>query len=197
MPDDSNDVTRVLQAVRRGDEAAVQRLVTLLYDELRELAQRAMAAERADHTLEPTALVHEAYLRLVRGDDAQAFENRAHFFAAAATAIRRVLVEHARRRLRLKRGGDRARVQLDDVLDVDAATPVRDERVVALDDALEKLASFDRVKARLVELRYFAGMSVSEAALALGVSESTIAREWRVARAWLQGELQAPPAHGS
>lgn len=197
MADGSTDVTQVLQRVRRGDEHAVEQLVELLYDELRALAQHAMAAERADHTLEPTALVHEAYLRLVKGDDAKAFENRAHFFAAAATAIRRVLVEHARRRLRLKRGGDRARLEFADVVEGGAPTPVRDERVVALDAALEKLSSFDAAKARLVELRYFAGMSVPEAALALGVSESTIAREWRVARAWLQGELQDPRAHGS
>ncbi len=183
------DVTLLLSRVRNGEDGARERLLELVYGELRRIARSAMASERSDHTLEPTALAHEAYLRLAHGaDEALAFENRAHFFAAAAQAIRRLLVEHARARTRLKRGGARNRIDLDSRVDV-AAEPGTDERVLAVDDALERLARFDSGKARLVELRFFAGMSVDEVALALGVSPSTVAREWRVTRAWLFSEL--------
>jgi len=181
-----SDITRILEEARRGDPGSVERLTERLYGELRRLAQREMRAERADHTLEPTALVHELYLRLLAGEDAPGFENRAQFFAAAATAIRRLLVEHARARARQKRAGGRKRVELDESL---AATGGGDERLLEIEDVLERLAAFDPQKARLVELRFFAGLSVEEAARALGVSESTVAREWRLARAWLQGQL--------
>ena len=152
----------------------------LAYNELKALARREMSRERVCHTLQPTALVHEAYMRLI-GDGVE-FESRGHFFAAAAAAIRRVLVEHARRRSRLKRGGDRDRMEL---LHDEVAEPLRDSRILALDEALTTLSGFDPEKARLVELRFFAGMSVRDVATTLGVSESTVARDWRLARAWL------------
>ena len=179
------DITQLLADVERGAEGSAQRLAVLLYDELRIMARREMAGERQDHTLQPTALVHEAYLRLV-GDADTSFDSRAHFFSAAANAIRRVLVEHARRRGRLKRGGDRVRIDLDSLQPVDEQ---RDERVLVLDEALKRLEELDPDKARLVELRFFAGMSVEEAARALKVSESTAFRNWRLVRAWLQSAL--------
>ncbi|MFG0316842.1 MAG: sigma-70 family RNA polymerase sigma factor [Planctomycetota bacterium JB042] len=188
-----NELTRILENAERGDEGASERLAALVYDELREMARREMRGERRDHTLQPTALVNEAYLRLL-GDEGTSFENRAHFFGAAASAIRRVLVEHARRRSRLKRGGGRERIDLDEALD--AADPIRDDRLLALDEAMERLASFDEAKARLVELRFFAGMTVPEIARARRVSESTVAREWRLARSWLQGALDEEPPDG-
>ena len=182
-----SDITRLLADARGGDAQALGRVTDRLYLELAQLARREMQGERADHTLEPTALVHELWLRLL-AEDAPAFENRAHFFASAAVAIRRLLIEHARARSRQKRGGGRERVELDE----QAAPPPaadRDERLLALHEALERLASFDAQKARLVELRFFAGCSVEEVAQVLGVSESTVAREWRLARAWLQDQL--------
>lgn len=180
-----DDVTRILDSAGQGDPADARRLAALLYDELRVLAHRAMANERPDHTLEPTALVHEAYLRLMTGQ-AASFENRAHFFGAAATAIRRVLVEHARSRGRAKRGGGRLRTELDAV---DVASQMPEEDVLSLDDALRRLASFAPAQARLVELRFFAGMTIPEAAVLLSRSETSVQRDWRVARAWLKGEL--------
>lgn len=185
-----SDITRLLADARGGDAEALRRVTDRLYTELGELARREMRGERADHTLEPTALVHELYLRLL-AEDAPSFENRAHFFASAAVAIRRLLIEHARARSRHKRGGarDREHVKLDE-----QAAPVGDERLLALHEALERLAEFDPSKARLVELRFFAGCTVQEAAQVLGVSESTVAREWRLARAWLQAQLgELPP----
>ena len=162
------------------DPIEPEELAMLAYNELKELARREMGRERVNHTLQPTALVHEAYLRLI-GEGVQ-FETRGHFFAAAASAIRRVLVEHARRRARLKRGGDRNRLEM---VHEEMAEPVRDDRILALDEALNGLAAFDPDKARLVELRFFAGMTVADVAEVLGVSESTVARDWRLARAWL------------
>ena len=186
------DITQLLAEVERGAEGSAQRLAALLYDELRVMARREMAAERPDHTLQPTARVHEAYLRLV-GDAGASFDSRAHFFSAAANAIRRVLVEHARRRGRLKRGGDRIRIDFDNLQPMEEE---RDERVLALDEALQQLEELDPDKARLVELRFFAGMSVEEAAQALKISESTAARNWRMVRAWLQGALTEPEPDG-
>lgn len=189
-----SDITRILEEARRGEPGSVERLTDRLYDELRQLARREMRAERADHTLEPTALVHELYLRLLSGEDAPTFENRAHFFAAAAHAIRRLLVEHARSRSRLKRGGDKKRQQMDE-----QALPFPEEndgRVLALEAALERLAGFDPQRARIVELRFFAGCTSEEAAAALGISESTVAREWRLARAWLHGQLEGQSLDG-
>jgi len=190
-----SDITRILEEARRGEPGAVERLTERLYGELQRLAHSEMRGERASHTLEATALVHELYLRMLAGEEAPAFENRAHFFGAAATAIRRLLVEHARARGRAKRSDGRRRVELDDST---ATTPEvdRDGRLLALEAALEKLAALDEQKARIVELRFFAGCSVEEVARALGVSESTIAREWRFARAWLQDQLEGLAVDG-
>jgi len=153
------------------------------------MARREMAKERGDHTLQPTALVHEAYLRLVPGQD-EGYENRAHFFGAAASALRRVLVDHARKRARSKRGGDRLRVSLDTA---EPMVPLADEELLELDDALSALADFAPLPARIVELRFFAGMTVEEAAHTLGTSASSVQRSWRVARAWLRGQLSDGP----
>ena len=179
------DLTRVLEESRAGRSGAAEELAALLYDELRALARQELAGERPGHTLQPTALVHEAYLRLVGGEGGP-FENRAHFFGAAATAIRRVLVDHARRRGREKRGGGVAPLSLDKV---NPAQPISDAELLGLDEALARLSEFDPTKARVVELRFFAGMTVEELARALGLSESTVRRHWRTARAWLRGEL--------
>ena len=184
------DLHRILRSAQDGDPTAARQLSALLYDELHELARREMAAERRDHTLQPTALVNEAWLRLA-ADGEGAFADRDSFFAAAAVTIRRVLVDHARKRARDKRGGGLVRVPLDDV---DVAEPIADEDLLSLDDALARLAAFDPMKARLVELRFFAGLSVVQLAKALGASESTVRREWRLARAWLRAHLD--PSHG-
>ena len=184
------DLTRILSEAQEGRAASAQELAAVLYGELREIARREMADERAGHTLQPTALVHEAYLRLV-GEGSGSFENREHFFAAAATAIRRVLVDHARKRAREKRGGNLARVPIDDV---DPVAPIPVSELLSLDEALDRLAAFDPTKGRIVELRFFAGLSIEELARVLGASESTIRREWRAARAWLRSELDG--SHG-
>jgi RNA polymerase sigma factor (TIGR02999 family) len=174
------DVTRLLDAAAAGDRRAAAELLPLVYDELRALAAVRMAAEAADQTLQPTALVHEAYLRLV-GD--QRFDHRGHFFAAAAEAMRRILVDAARRKRTPKHGGDHRRVELPDV----AAEPeAADERLLALDAALTRLAAEDPVAARVVELRHFAGLSIEDAAVALGISRATAYRHWTYARAWLK-----------
>ena len=180
-----NDIHRMLRSMQMGDAGASEELAAVLYAELRELAQREMARERRDHTLQATALVHEAYLRLF-GDENTGFADRESFFAAAANAIRRVLVDHARKRAREKRGGGVVRVPLDGL---DVAEPLADEELLALDDALARLKEFDPTKARIVELRFFAGLSIEELVKALGASESTIRREWRMARAWLRAEM--------
>jgi RNA polymerase sigma factor (TIGR02999 family) len=179
------DLDRILRAAQEGDPAAASELAALLYDELHALARREMAGERVGHTLQPTALVNEAYLRLA-GDGGARFADREAFFAAAANTIRRVLVDHARKRERQKRGGGLVRVPLEGL---DAAEPLADEELLALDDALARLKEFDPTKARIVELRFFGGLSVAELCKAVGASESTIRREWRVARAWLRTQL--------
>ena len=179
-------VTILLDRAQRGDRTATDELFPLVYDELRGLAAHSLEGERVGHTLQATALVNEAYMRLVGPTDA-GWQSRAHFFGAAGRAIRRILTDHARARGRLKRGGPHAaRVPLDDALVVGADT-VPD--MVALDEALERLAALDPQKARVVELRFFAGLSVEETARALGVSESTVARDWRFARVWLHKEV--------
>lgn len=175
----------MLDRITTGDRNAINDLMPLVYDELRSLAGRYLWAERSGHTLQATALVHEAYLRLVNDAD-RTWENRAHFFATAATAIRRILIESARRRGRLKRGGDARRVPLDD----DAIAIEDDERLLALDESLNRLAEIDPRKARVVELRFFAGLMVDEAAAVLGVSSITVARDWRMARAWIRSQLE-------
>ena len=183
------DVTRLLDAAAAGDLQAAADLLPLVYDELRKLAAARLAAETPCPTLQATALVHEAYLRLV-GNDGQGsspqWEGRGHFFAAAATAMRRILVERARKRSRAKHGGGRQRHDLHPDL---VAAPESDEELLALDAALAKLAERDPVKARLVDLRYFAGMTGDQAAQALGISASTADRHWAYARAWLRREV--------
>lgn len=179
------DLNRILRSAQEGDAEAAKELAALLYDELREIARREMASERSDHTLQPTALVNEAYMRLVAEKDG-AFADRESFFAAAATAIRRVLVDHARKRSREKRGGGYVHVPLEGI---DIAEPLEDEELLTLDEALARLALIDPTKARIVELRFFAGLSMQELEKVIGASESTIRREWRMARAWLRAEM--------
>jgi RNA polymerase sigma factor (TIGR02999 family) len=178
-------VTRLLEAAAAGDHRAAADLLPVVYDELRKLAAVRMAREAPGHTLDATSLVHEAYLRLV-GD--QHFDSRGHFFAAAAEAMRRILVEIARRQKTAKRGADRLR----DNLDPDRiAAPVPDDELLALDEALEKLAAKDPLKAELVKLRYFAGLTADEAAAALGISPSAADRHWFYARAWLKRAIES------
>jgi RNA polymerase sigma factor (TIGR02999 family) len=178
-----SEVTRILSESEPGEPRAAERLLPLVYDELRKLAAARLANERADHTLDVTALVHEAYLRLV-GD--QHFEGRAHFFAAAAEAMRRVLVDHSRNRARAKRGGGTHRIDLDRLTDPARAT---DEDLLALDDALDRLARRYPQAAEVVKLRFFAGMTLDEAAEALRLSLRTANRQWSFARAWLAADL--------
>jgi RNA polymerase sigma factor (TIGR02999 family) len=177
------DVTRILSAIELGDPHAPEQLLPLVYEELRRLATLQMAREKPGQTLDATALVHEAYLRLV-GD--QHFDNRGHFFAAAAEAMRRILVENARRRMRKKRGGERARVDLDAAA---PGAPALDDDLLDLDDALTRLAETDPAAAELVKLRYFAGLSIPQAAEALGIGARSADRLWAYARAWLRDAL--------
>ncbi len=192
------DVTSVLNAAERGDAQAAERLLNVLYDELRQLARSRMAREAhggAGMTLEATALVHEAYLRVIGtgqpGRTPQAWQNRGHFFGAAALAMRRILVERARYRKRLRHGGGKARVDIDDVplADEGYADDATRTDLLALDEALAKLEEMDPRKAKVVTLRYFAGLSVEETAAALDVSPSTVKNEWAFARAWLHREM--------
>ena len=180
---DRGGVTELLGRVRGGDRAATDELFPLVYDELRRLAAEAMGHERSSHTLQATALVHEAYLRLV--GPGVGWESRGHFFGAAAQAIRRILVDHARARQSLKRGGDWERVGLD-AHAMEGASAVD---LLAMDEALGALAAIDARMARLVELRFFAGLTVDQSAEALGISPATAAREWQFARAWLHAQL--------
>jgi RNA polymerase sigma-70 factor, ECF subfamily len=184
-PGDRPEVTALLRRASAGDDAARSELFDVLYGELRKLAEAAMRRERPDHTLQPTALVHETYVRLA--DDGRGFENRSHFFGVAASAMRRVLVDHARSRRAQKRGGGTAFVEVDD-LDNLAGTPAGVD-LVALDDALSRLSSLDPRQGRVVELRFFAGMSVEETAAILDLSPRTVKREWQIARAWLRREF--------
>jgi RNA polymerase sigma factor (TIGR02999 family) len=177
-----NEVTRILSAVEQGDPSAAEQLLPLVYDELRKLAAARLADEKPGQTLQATALVHEAYLRLVGGSQSQDWNGRGHFFAAAAESMRRILVEHARKRSRLKRGGDRQRLDLDAL---NLSVPEATDELLALNDALEELEQMDAEKAELVKLRFFAGLTVSEAAQSLGISSSTADRHWTFARAWL------------
>jgi RNA polymerase sigma factor (TIGR02999 family) len=181
-----SDVTRLLDAAVAGDRRAAADLLPLVYAELKKLAASRLAGERVGHTLQPTALVHEAYLRLVGPADAARWDGRGHFFAAAAEAMRRILVEDARRKGRGKRGGDRSRVDLQ-LISLGADGP--DADVLALTEALDRLAGEDPRKAALVQLRFFAGLSLEEAAAALGVSRATASRDWTYARAWLFDRL--------
>jgi RNA polymerase sigma factor (TIGR02999 family) len=180
-----NDVTRILRAIEQGDPHAAEQLWPLVYEELRKLAAAHMARETPGQTLDPTALVHEVYLRLA-GDQDQAFATRQHFFAAAAQAMRRILVENARRKGRDKHGGGRRREPAD-LEALRARAP--DEELLALDEALEQLAAHDPLKAKLVELHFFGGLTLAQAAECLGISLSTADRAWRYARAWLNSAM--------
>ena len=181
------DITQLLNAIDRGEPHAAEQLLPLVYDALRRLAARRLAQERPGQTLDATALVHEAYLRLA-GSERRPWDSRGHFFAAAAEAMRRILVENARRKRRAKHGGGQQRVPLDGVVAA-AGTPSDD--LLALDEALSRLAAADPVKARLVELRFFAGLSVADAARCLGISRATADRYWAFARAWLYEQVTA------
>ena len=186
------DVTRILSAIEQGDPSATAHLLPLVYAELRKLAGVKLAQEKPGQTLQPTALVHEAYLRLVGADKDQHWNSRGHFFAAAAEAMRRLLVENARRKGRLKRGGDRQR---RDVHFQEPALESPDTDILAVDEALSQLAAAHPEKAELVKLRYFAGLTLAEAASGLGCSTATADRSWRFARAWLARRLRqgTPP----
>ena len=184
---DASNVTQILNAIQRGDLRATDELLPIVYEELRRLAAQKLSQEKPGQTLQATALVHEAYIRLV-GSQEPGWENRRHFFAAAAEAMRRILVERARAKMAVKRGGQRHRVDLDDI---DLAVDGSPEDCIALDEALDKLYARDRQKAELVKLRCFTGLSNEQAAEALGISARTAVRYWRYARAWLLRELDA------
>jgi RNA polymerase sigma factor (TIGR02999 family) len=179
------DVTQILSRIEAGDASATDELLPLVYGELRRLAAQQLAKERPGQTLQATALVHEAYIRMVGSGQSDKWHGRGQFFAAAAESMRRILVDHARRKQSQKRGGGWQRVELDAV-----SAPERDRDLLALDDALEKLAAQDPVKAKLVELRYFAGLTGDEAAEVLGISPTTADRHWAYARAWLKAEIR-------
>jgi RNA polymerase sigma factor (TIGR02999 family) len=185
MPGDT-DITRALAELAKGGREGLDHLLPVVYDELYRLARRQLRDERADHTLGATALVHEAYIKL-SGLDRMHWQNRAHFMAVAAQAMRRVLVNHATARGAQKRGGKLERVALDDVI---VLTAERAEELIALDDALNRLAERDPRQARVIECRFFAGMSIEETAEALGVAPVTVKRDWTLARAWLHRELE-------
>ena len=181
-----SDVTRILKAIELGNSGAADELLPLVYEELRKLAAARLSQEKPGQTIQPTVLVHEAYLRLVDGSEPQQWNGRGHFFAAAAEAMRRILIENARRKRSQRHGGGLRRV------DFDAANPgteERDDELLALDEALERLERRWPEKAQLVKLRYFAGMTVPEAAQAMGISVATAERHWTFARAWLHAQL--------
>jgi RNA polymerase sigma factor (TIGR02999 family) len=185
-----NEVTRILSAIEQGDPRAAEQLLPLVYDELRKLAAQKLAQEQPGQTLQATALVHEAYVRLVGGAEETGrepcWDSRGHFVAAAAEAMRRILIDRARQKHAAKRGGTHRRLDIDAR---DLATTATPDQLLALDEALAKLARSDPAAARLVELRYFAGLTVDEAGKALGISTATAYRHWNYARAWLHGEL--------
>ncbi len=182
-----NEVTQILNAIERGDRQATGQLLPLIYDELRRLAAQKLAHEPSGQTLQATALVHEAYVRLVSDGDAQRWDNRGHFFAAAAEAMRRILIENARRKLRLKHGGEFERVELPDDI---VATNDRPERLIELDAALTKLAAEDATAAEVVKLHFFAGQSLEDVAKLLGMSRATAYRQWSYARSWLKCAIE-------
>ncbi len=184
------DLTRFLDAIQQGDPSAADQLLPLVYEELRKLAAQRMKAESPDHTLQPTALVHEAYLRLVGNADSH-WQSRGHFFAAAAVAMRRILIDHARAKRADKRSGDRQRVPLQAIESMSIAAP---DDLLLLDETLLALATHDPLSAKLVELRYFAGLSVEQAAEVLGISTATAFRHWSFARAWVHSQISRSQA---
>lgn len=191
-----SEVTQILSRIEQGDAAAADQLLPLVYDELRKLAQAKLATEKPGQTLQATALVHEAYVRLVSDDSSPHWNSRGHFFGAAAEAMRRILVENARSKARLKRGAGRGRVDLDAIDVAFLASPnqlLEPDQLLEIDEALERLKEEDPVVFDLVRLRYFAGLSMDQAADALGVSAATAYRYWRYARAWLHAELLGTP----
>jgi RNA polymerase sigma factor (TIGR02999 family) len=182
-----NEVSRILSALEQGDPHAAGQLLPLVYEELRKLAAQRLAQEKPGHTLQATALVHEAYLRLVGSEQGQAWNGRGHFFGAAAEAMRRILVERARRKGRLRHGGGRHRV---DLLDAEVAAPTDDEQLLLLDEALVRLAVARPQAAELVKLRFFVGLTLEQIAPILGLSERTCRRLWVFARAWLRRDIE-------
>ncbi len=190
MSAESNSVTRLLQDLGTGQAGAWEKLLPVVYEELKKLAGAQLRRERSGHTMQPTALVHEVYLRLA-GQQTPSWESRAHFYGAAAAVMRRVLVDHARHRKAAKRGGGSAQEDASDVEDALVAFEERSTDLLTLDDALTRLAALDAEQGRIVELRFFGGLSTAETAHVLGVSESTVERGWRVARAWLMREVGA------
>ena len=181
-----SDVTQVLNAIEQGDPKAADKLLPLVYEELRKLAASKMAREAPGQTLQPTALVHEAWLRLA-GDEPSRWDSRAHFFGAAAEAMRRILIDRARRKQAMRHGAGQQRV---DIEEIEIAAPADDGQLLAINEALDKLTAQDKPKAELVKLRFFAGMSIEEAAAVLGISEATAKRWWAYARAWLFAEMK-------
>ena len=182
-----SDVTHILQQIESGDPNAAERLLPLVYEELRKLAAAKMSAESLDHTLQPTALVHEAYVRLMDAPNTQHWDGRPHFFAAAAEAMRRILIESARRKIQRRRGGDLRRVELDANASVDRLTP---EQLLVVDDALERLEHVAAEAANVFKLKYFANQSIEDAAEMLGMSRATAYRHWTFARAWLASQFE-------
>src|SRR5207253_2118062 len=181
------DVTRILCAIEQGDQHAAEQLLPLVYEELRQLASQKLTQEKPGQTLQATALVHEAYVRLVDVKKAVRWHNRGHFFAAAAEAMRRILLNRARDKNRLKRGGDRQRIDLDQI---ELALETDEEELIALDEALEKLDREDKLAGQLVKLRFFAGLTLKQAAESLGIAQRTAERQWAYARAWLFNQLR-------
>jgi RNA polymerase sigma factor (TIGR02999 family) len=184
-----SEVTRILTAIERGQAQTSEELLPLVYNELRRMAAHKMASEPAGHTLQPTALVHEAWLKLV-DPSAQSWQNRAHFFGAAAEAMRRILIARARRKKAQRRGGGSAHVDVDEL---EIASPAPDEQLLALSDALDRFAALEPEQAELVKLRYFVGLKIEEAAEVLGISKATAKRWWAYARAWLFEAVQSDP----
>jgi RNA polymerase sigma factor (TIGR02999 family) len=193
--DSSGEITQLLQGWRDGDRKALDELLPIVYKQLRQLARFQLRHERSDHTLQSTALVHEAYVRLL-GQNPPKWEGRSHFFAIAAQLMRQILVDHARRHRAGKRGGGAAQISLEDTALLLPAKG-KDVDVVALDDALKTLARLDARKAQVVELRFFGGLTFDETAEVLGVSAITVSRDWSTARAWLHREMSSRPTHGS
>ncbi len=182
-----SDVTRILAQIEQGDQKAAVQLLPLVYEELRKLAAQKMAQEKPGQTLQATALVHEAYVRLIGSGPQQSWDNRRHFFAAAAEAMRRILVDNARRKSRPKHGGDRERMELEQVQPAGSGSP---DELLGIDEALERLAAHDETAAQVVKLCYFAGARVEQAAELLGISRATAYRHWTYAKAWLHAEIK-------